>query len=523
MGNLKKYVFGRSKGVILNTFIGGVASAINTASLLATKLQISTSRITSFSVVGNDIQCKIDGTYAMPNSAFEGLPNTNNNPGITFYNDIENLCISLGSNSFYSNQQQMLITEINFGGVINVGFSSFLGFPSRSFIKKIILPQATTLNGSKVISVLPDLELVYIPRCTILGESVGNNEIFFNSKLNGTAIYANPFLQTNNAGGVDGDLQFAISGGAIVRYVTNFTAPNPITTLSAGAIYNTSIRLIFTVPSGANAIDYYEVYANGVFNNIITASGQYAKGLAINTSYNITLIAVDVFYNKSVVSNSLVVITSNSSSDIASGLVSYYKLDETIGAIALDSYASENLTNTNITINQSGKIGQSYLSTANAQKLETTLGTSITGNFSINTWLYRTANPSNTLGGIIQQGDFSTNNGFGLWLFADNSLSWRINQTFRSVAGTLTIPLNIWTMVSFVYNGVNVKIYINGVLRITTPHTANPLATRKRTFFFNLNNNASFIGKIDETAIYNKELTQSEINTLYNNGNGITL
>jgi hypothetical protein len=311
MGNLKKYVFGRSKGVLLNTFIGGVASTINTASLLATKIQISTSRITSFSVVGNDIQCKIDGTYAMPVSAFEGLPNTNNNAGITFYIDAQNICISLGVGSFSSNQQQMLITEINFGGVISVGYGSFLGYPSRSFIKKIILPQATTLNGSKVISALPDLELVYIPRCTVLGASVGDNEIFSVSKLKGTVIYANPFLQTNNSGGIDGDLQFAISGGAIVRYVTNFTAPNPVTTLSAGAIYNTAIQLNLTAPSGANAIDYYEVYVNGVFNKIITASGQYISVLTANTFYNITVVSVDIFYNKSVVSNNLLVSTSN--------------------------------------------------------------------------------------------------------------------------------------------------------------------------------------------------------------------
>jgi hypothetical protein len=309
---VKSYIFGRTKfKPVVNTFIGGVASTLGTASLLAAKLGIAVSRISLFSVVGSNIECSISGTYAMPSVIFQGVVSTNNNPGITFYKDIEKLCISLGLGSFYSNQQQMLITEINFGGVISVGDYCFLGGGARSFIKKIVLPQATTLNGGSVMSSLPDLELVYIPRCTILGVSVGNNNIFTSSKLSGTIIYANPFLQTNNAGSVDGDLAFAISIGAIVRYVTNFTAPNPILILSAGTIYNTVIQINFTAPSITNAIDFYEVYVNGVFNRNVTASGQYITGLTANTTYNITIVAVDVFYNKSVVSNVLIVSTTN--------------------------------------------------------------------------------------------------------------------------------------------------------------------------------------------------------------------
>lgn len=309
---IKSYIFGRKKFTpVVNTFIGGVASTIGTASLLATKLNISVTRISLFSVVGSNIQCSISGTYAMPANAFAGLAINNNNSGITFYIDAQNLCSSLGTGSFYSNQQQMLITEINFGGVISVDDGCFLGDGQRSFIRQIILPNATALNGTQVMKSLPDLERVVIPRCTILGATVGNNNIFQNSKLTGTIIYANPFLQTNNAGNVDGDLAAAISLGAMVRYVTNFTAPNPVNNLNVGQVFNTAIQLTFNAPSSANAIDFYEVYVNGVFNKNISTSGEYVTGLTVNTSYAFTLVAVDVFYNKSVVSNRLVVSTSN--------------------------------------------------------------------------------------------------------------------------------------------------------------------------------------------------------------------
>jgi chitodextrinase len=304
MGNLKKYVFGRSKGVLLNTFIGGVASTINTPSLLATKLQISTSRITLFSVVGNDIQCKIDGTYAMPIGAWE-----NNN--ITSYRDLDNLVTALNVGAMRSN---ISLPRIEFNGVITCGdFQT-----SYSYINDVILPNCTTIANQAFFDSYSTFNqatkrIYVIPRCVNLGSTVGNNQVFTQNGrgLANTTIYANPFLQTNNAGGVDGDLAEAISLGAIVRYVTNFTVPNPVTTLSAGAIYNTAIQLNFTVPSGANAIDYYELYINGVYSKIITTNGQYATGLTINTSYNLTVFAVDIFYNKSVVSNNLVVSTAN--------------------------------------------------------------------------------------------------------------------------------------------------------------------------------------------------------------------
>ena len=118
-------------------------------------------------------------------------------------------------------------------------------------------------------------------------------------------------MATINAGGVEGYLANAISRGATVRYVTNFTPPNPITTLTSGTVTSTTIQLNFTPPTGStNAIDYYEVWLNGVDSGkTVTASGQNVTGLTTATSYDIELITVDIFYNKSVKSNKITVST----------------------------------------------------------------------------------------------------------------------------------------------------------------------------------------------------------------------
>jgi len=133
----------------------------------------------------------------------------------------------------------------------------------------------------------------------------------FSGITTGSIIYCNPALATNNAGAPDGDLAYAISQGATVRYVANYTASSPVTTLSSGTIYNTAIQLNFTPPSSTNAIDYYEVYVNGVYNKTILGSGEYVTGLSINTSYNLTIYVRDIFYNLSLVSNVVTQSTSN--------------------------------------------------------------------------------------------------------------------------------------------------------------------------------------------------------------------
>lgn len=502
----------KSLPVTFNTAIGGVSATISTAALLATKLAISVGNITNFEVVGSDIKCMITGSYAIPSSAFAF-----NTTPCTYYIDSDYLVTSLGSQSFYYTN---ISGVIDFQNATSIS-DSFTGTP---LLNEILLKNATSIgnnafaqstNGTRT------LRTCYIPSATSLGTTSGDNGVFTGNCV-GLKVYAHPSLATSNGGSPDGDLAYVTTNGGTVAYVSNFTAPNPVTTLASGTIYNTAIQLNFTPPSSTNAIDYYEVWLNGVNSGkTITVSGQYITGLTASTPYSITIIAVDIFYNKSVVSNTAVQSTSNNSWDITTGLVSYYKLDESSGN-ALDNFGSKTLTNTGITANQSGKIGTSYLSTTLGQKLETTLATPITSNFSINIWCYRTASP-NSLGGMIQQGGYESNSGFGIWSYVSGNLSWRVNQTFSGDSSLLFIPLNTWTMVTMVYNGINVKMFLNSIEKTSTAHTANPNTTTKMTLFYQINNNAEWFGRLDEASIYNTALTQTQIDLIYNSGTGITL
>ena len=287
MNQIAWQIYGGTKAKA-NTFIGGMASTITTSVALATRLAIASNRITNFKIVGSNIECRISGSYSIPVGCFQS------NTSITYYRDTDNLVVSIGGTAFSGTT---LITELDLAGVLNSG--SYYG----SNINRIIFKNCTTVPAFGFAN-SGNVKLIYIPNATSLGGTSGNNDVFLigsgSPSFSGRLLYVHPSLATNNAGAPDGDLAYAISQGAIVRYVTNFTAPNPITNLSVGNVYGTAVQLNFTAPTGStNAIDYYEVYANGVYKNNISGSGGYATGLNLNTAYTIDVKPVDIFYNKS--------------------------------------------------------------------------------------------------------------------------------------------------------------------------------------------------------------------------------
>jgi len=277
--------------VTYNTYIGGISASVSSAALLASKLGISVGAISNFTIVGADIKCKITGSYSMPGNCWAS------NSAITYFRDFDGL-----------------VTSISVGGIDDNGQCIEWYFPNCLSIAKTVENYSFHNNHTQGV-------ILYTPRCTDWGGTQGTDGGMFLNIGNaldakGFTIYAPIAMQTSNSGGVEGDLAAAIVGGYnTLKYVSNFTVPNPVTTLAAGTIYNTAIQLNFTPPSSTNAIDYYECYANGFYKNKITGSGQFISNLIQNTNYNITVYAVDIFYNKSLISNIVNITTTNSLAD----------------------------------------------------------------------------------------------------------------------------------------------------------------------------------------------------------------
>jgi len=493
-----------------NTYVGGVSATISTASLLATKLGISVGAISNFTIVGSDIKCKITGSYYAAVNAFNGDTN------VTYYTDTDGLvskCIRFANCTNFTG-------DIFFQNALSVE-ETYTCYKTKSRI--INLPSVTSVVGDAFNSVAETNPLVrqfYLPNCVSYGASHSVNNGVFGGVLSGSRIYAHPSMATINSGGVEADLAAAISAGCILRYVSNLTAPNPITDLSSGTIYNNSMQVNFTAPTGnTNAIDYYECYVNGVFKQNIV-SGGYIIGLLPSTSYSIEVKPVDIFFNKS--TSNIVTQSTNTTSGLPPmGLISYYKLDEISGTIANDSYGTQHLTNTSVSINQSGKVGNAYASTAASQKLKSIAAPCNVGSFSINIWCYPTAAPTGTYSQLYGYGDYP--NGYALWINTSREIGWRINTDYLNFSSLQVVPLNTWSMVTMVYDGKSLKIYVNGVEKTSKTTTNLPVATSTKMMYARTAEDGYFIGRLDEACDFNIALNQIQIDNLYNSGNGITL
>ena len=295
MQALKKFYFGKQKAKV-NTFIGGIGGTINTPALLAAKLGISENRIKLFKVTGVDVECAIvGGSYVAPPNFMSGMAE------LTFFNDSAGL---ITSNSPW--QGKMFFKCYNLQTVILPNISIIYGVSSNWVFEN------TYGNYTK-------WKTFYAPKLVQLGSSVINNgDVFRNNFSNNIKLYTNPYLQTINSGGVEGDLDlFDSLGTNSVVYVANFTPPNTITNLSTGTIYNTMIQLNFTPPTSVNGVDFYEVYINGerFSTREIKNSGEFITGLTPSTNYNIRIVAVDMFYNKSELSNTVNVSTNTVDTD----------------------------------------------------------------------------------------------------------------------------------------------------------------------------------------------------------------
>jgi len=85
----------------------------------------------------------------------------------------------------------------------------------------------------------------------------------------------------------------------------------------------------------------------------------------------------------------------------------------------------------------------------------------------------------------------------------------------QDVQGTATLPINTWSHVAMTYDGVTLRFYINGQLVASRAQTGSLAAT---TGVLSIGGNSiwtneTFAGRIDEIRIYNRVLTQQELQT----------
>jgi hypothetical protein len=205
------------------------------------------------------------------------------------------------------------------------------------------------------------------------------------------------------------------------------------------------------------------------------------------------------------------------------GMISYWKFDAND---ARDYVSSNNgiLEGATPTV---GKVGQGMFFNGNVRIMvphNSNLNPN-TGQITFEGWINHYGDgPHDVM--ITKRGSFSDN--------PPESYQWNIyvqaNNTFRIdlylsppgwyvASGSVTVPRNVWEHLATTYDGQDVKNYINGTL-IETIHYPGTLDLRDtHPLYMGTDTFGSYFkGSMDEVAIYNRALSQSELQAHYQNG-----
>ena len=217
--------------------------------------------------------------------------------------------------------------------------------------------------------------------------------------------------------------------------------------------------------------------------------------------------------------------------DLNTDLASYYKLDKGSGTDAIDSLGINNLTGAGaLDWISSGLINNAsgfYTNIANK------LYTEIDGeaNVTISFWLNQTnyiqstncnGGPCDVIMGSTsdQRLTVAINSGGFVEVSRGSGSSWGSPSYLRA---DTAVTEDTWTHIVITWAGANTTFYINGVINgshVTDITTFPTMGTFALGQAFTITTTSNMY--LDEVGIWNRTLSNSEINDLYNNGDGIT-
>lgn len=233
-----------------------------------------------------------------------------------------------------------------------------------------------------------------------------------------------------------------------------------------------------------------------------------------NASINVTeSILVNTSIQDSITDNLTSLINWNNS------LVGWWRMNENYGEVLvqdISGFSNNGTWNGNSTNNvTSGRFGNAllfdgvndYVSISNADNLN------ISSAITIEAWINPIeAKNSGIVAKRLETGSENVN--YNLYFSSDNKIGF-YNGTLPTVNTINTIPLNVWSHIAVTITGTTLKFFINGALDST--QTMGLGATNAHPFLIGSDGFLSeyFNGAIDEVRIYDRALSQDEINASY--------
>jgi hypothetical protein len=203
---------------------------------------------------------------------------------------------------------------------------------------------------------------------------------------------------------------------------------------------------------------------------------------------------------------------------VAPGLVAAYSFDEGAGTIANDVSGSGNRgTVSGASWVTSGRYGGalSFDGTNDSVLVPNAASLQLTTGMTLSAWV----NPSSVAGRWRTVVFKERPGGMTYALYANNRANRPTGQIFsggaeRDAVGTAAVAANAWTHLATTYDGSTLRLYANGVQAATLAYSG---AIVSSTGSLRIGGNAIwgewFAGRIDDVRIYNRALSQTEVQT----------
>jgi hypothetical protein len=179
-------------------------------------------------------------------------------------------------------------------GVTEKFRSFYFGYVQNPFTFVSFSP---TINLNGYCFTQANISIMAIPKGTILGNNPTYNNVFeSNNNPSDANFIFNSFLQTNNAGSPDGDVEYVENRGGNVEYYVEQDAPTLISNLSY-VESNSSTLLSYTVDSETS---YLVLWMGGFVHKIVkTADWDGLIDTEINNTYDLQIQTADKYFNLS--------------------------------------------------------------------------------------------------------------------------------------------------------------------------------------------------------------------------------
>ncbi len=210
-------------------------------------------------------------------------------------------------------------------------------------------------------------------------------------------------------------------------------------------------------------------------------------------------------------------------SDITNGLVGHWKLDESSGTSAADNAGANTGTLSNMSGSEwtSGQVdgalefdgSNDYVGCGNGASLKIT-GTEIT----MVAWVkWDSNNAWSTIAMKTSSGAWT--DGYGLYAHSNSTVNFYVTRYNQNRATAAYAADGLWHHVVGSYDGSNVRIWVDGVEGSPDSYTGS-ITDSNHAFEIGrgYSNSYNFDGSIDDVRIYNRALSDAEVQTLYNLG-----